>query len=374
MPDTKEKLQWHPAFYAGFQIELESEAEQLLFENEHQLGTKPKAIDILVIKKQDNYQVQKNIGRIFKKHNIIEYKSPTDSLSIDDFYRVCGYTCFYKSDTSLENSILISDLTITFVCSRYPAKLVKHLKEFLNCDVSNIETGIYYVVNNILPIQFIITSRLTQKENLWLKSLTNHLEHAKEADYLVSEYRKHKNNTLYQSVMDIIVRANIEKFREVKEMCEALKELMKDEYDAMYQYFEAKNQEIENRNREVENKYREVENRNQEVESRNREVENKYQEVENRNQEIEIQKLEIQRQKQKIESQKGEILRRGVTEGQERTLISLILRKLKKHKPLETIASELEEEPDTIKKIYDMAAAHPEDNAEKIYQYLHAAV
>ena len=45
-------LQWHPAFYAGIQIELETEANTLLFENEHQLGTKPKEIDVLIIKKE----------------------------------------------------------------------------------------------------------------------------------------------------------------------------------------------------------------------------------------------------------------------------------------------------------------------------------
>lgn len=40
-------LQWHPAFYAGIQIELEGETENLFFESEHQLGTKPKEIDVL---------------------------------------------------------------------------------------------------------------------------------------------------------------------------------------------------------------------------------------------------------------------------------------------------------------------------------------
>lgn len=44
-------LQWHPANYAGLQIELADEKEFLIFEDEHQLGTKPKAIDILIIKK-----------------------------------------------------------------------------------------------------------------------------------------------------------------------------------------------------------------------------------------------------------------------------------------------------------------------------------
>ena len=31
-------LQWHPAFYAGLQIELEAEADLLVFESEHQWG------------------------------------------------------------------------------------------------------------------------------------------------------------------------------------------------------------------------------------------------------------------------------------------------------------------------------------------------
>lgn len=47
--EEKQVLQWHPAFYAGIQIELAEEAEKLIFENEHQLGTKPKEIDVLII-------------------------------------------------------------------------------------------------------------------------------------------------------------------------------------------------------------------------------------------------------------------------------------------------------------------------------------
>lgn len=51
-------LQWHPAFYAGVQIELCEESEHLIFENEHQLGTKPKEIDVLIIKKERMYHIQ----------------------------------------------------------------------------------------------------------------------------------------------------------------------------------------------------------------------------------------------------------------------------------------------------------------------------
>ena len=48
----KEMLQWHPAFYAGIQIELAADRENLIFENEHQLGTKPMGIDVLIIKRR----------------------------------------------------------------------------------------------------------------------------------------------------------------------------------------------------------------------------------------------------------------------------------------------------------------------------------
>ena len=49
-PKRRKVLQWHPAVCAGFQVELEEEAERLEFENEHQLGTKPLEVDILITK------------------------------------------------------------------------------------------------------------------------------------------------------------------------------------------------------------------------------------------------------------------------------------------------------------------------------------
>ena len=118
---------WHPAFYAGIQIELEDDADNLVFENEHQLGKKPMEIDVLIIKKETDRPVKKNIGRIFKKYNIIEYKSPDDSLSVDDFYKVYGYTCFYKADVQYADSIPAEELSITFVSGKYPRKMIKHL-------------------------------------------------------------------------------------------------------------------------------------------------------------------------------------------------------------------------------------------------------
>ena len=95
----KTKLQWHPAFGAALRITLQDEMQYLEMHEEYLLSKKPLQMDILIIKKLRDVQIKKTIGRIFRKHNIIEYKSPDDSLSVNDFYKVYGYGCIYQSNT-----------------------------------------------------------------------------------------------------------------------------------------------------------------------------------------------------------------------------------------------------------------------------------
>ncbi len=230
MEETKEKqlLQWHMGFFAGIQIELADYGKYLEFENEHQIGKKPKSIDVLIIKKDIDRPINKNIGKIFRKYNILEYKSPTDYLSINDFYKVYGYACFFKSDTIKADEIKIEELTITFVCHKYPKKLLKHLKRH-GYPIECIERGIYYIKDEKLPIQLILTSRLSEKENMWLKSLTNTLKDKDAARKLLTEYEKHKTDSRYEAVMDLVVRANKELFQEVNRMCQALYEIFEEE-------------------------------------------------------------------------------------------------------------------------------------------------
>ncbi|MBQ9701239.1 MAG: hypothetical protein IJV71_11555, partial [Lachnospiraceae bacterium] len=183
-------LQWHPAFYASLQIELEAEADKLIFENEHTLGTKPMQIDVIVIKKETDYQVKKNLGQIFRTHNIVEYKSPDDYLSIDDFYKAYGYTCFYKASNKNVDEISVNELSITFVCKNYPKKLAEHLKEQKRMTITEKYEGIYYIVGDIIPIQLIVTSELTPENNLWLNSLTNDIKETSIINQLTREYSK----------------------------------------------------------------------------------------------------------------------------------------------------------------------------------------
>lgn len=62
-----DKTYWHPAFYADIQIELSEDADNLEFENEHQLGTNPMEIDVLIIKKETNRPLKKKHWKDIQK-------------------------------------------------------------------------------------------------------------------------------------------------------------------------------------------------------------------------------------------------------------------------------------------------------------------
>lgn len=198
------------------------------------LSNKPIQIDELVIKVHDNEKIQKNIWRIFRKHNIVEYKSPEDYLTINDFYKVYGYYCFYQSDTEHVCEIPPEELTITFICNHYPRNLIQHLEKVRKLQIKKEEPGIYYFVGDAIPIQLLITKELNLEENRWLGSLRSNIKNQSEIEAILKEYEEKKNSKLYQAAMEVITRANWEAIKEAKpSMCEALKELMAEEFQEL---------------------------------------------------------------------------------------------------------------------------------------------
>lgn len=188
-------------------------------------------IDVLIIKKRTDEIIHKNIGQIFRKHNIIEYKSPDDYISIDDFWKVYGYAMFYKAESTLVDAIKISEITITYVSTGYPQSLVRHLKENLGLGIEKKGKGIYYITKDRIPIQILVLSELSERENLWLKSLSSNIKETKTVDKIAKEYVKHQKDERYKAVMNVIVRANREHFEEAKDMCEALREIWAEDFE-----------------------------------------------------------------------------------------------------------------------------------------------
>ena len=225
----KRKLQWHPAFGAALRFTLKDEMEFLEMQEEYLLSKKPPQIDILIIKKLRDRPVKKAIGKIFRQHNIIEYKAPGDYLSINDFYKVYGYTCFYHSNTDRVKEIDPEELTITFARSRYPREMLNHLAEVRGIHAENRDKGIYYLIGDAIPMQLLITQELTQEENFWPKNLRIDLKAGREIQNIVAKYEQNRHSKDYAAVMDLITRANWKEMEADRKMCDALRELFAEE-------------------------------------------------------------------------------------------------------------------------------------------------
>ena len=186
-------------------------------------------IDVLV-KNEKHVKLKKNIGRIFRQYNIIEYKSPEDDLDIDDFYKTYAYACLYKSDTEAVDLIPADELTITFVCYHYPRNMLHKLEQDRKMAVQQQDSGIYYLIGDAIPIQLVIVPKLSMEHNYWLNNLRNDLKAGNEIKNFIESYSKNKNSKLYQALADAVMRANWEKLKEGSTMCEALKELFADDF------------------------------------------------------------------------------------------------------------------------------------------------
>ena len=223
------RLQWHPAFSAALRITLKEEMEFLEMHEEYPLSKKPPQIDVLVIKKRKDIPIRKAVGKIFRKHNIIEYKAPGDYLSVNDFYKVYGYTCFYQSNTGGVQAVEPDELTITFVCSRYPREMLRHLDEVRGIKARLQEPGIYLLTGDPIPMQLLFIPRLTQEENYWLQNLRTNLKAGSEIRDIVARYEENRHSKDYAAVMNLITRANWKEMEVDRKMCDALRELFAEE-------------------------------------------------------------------------------------------------------------------------------------------------
>lgn len=303
MSEKAEKLQWHPAFCAATELELRQDLDVLELIPEYNLSKKPLQIDLVIIKKMDwKRTLQNEIGHIMRGHNILEYKGPGDELTIDSFFKVIGYASLYKAQGIAVNKISASEVTVSFFRNAYPKALFQELKKE-GYILKKMYPGIYYVRGKVpFPVQVVVTSQLERKAHCSLRVLTTQVE-MQDAELFLEQihYLESKNErSNIDSVLQVSVNANKQVYsllRRQNEMCEALRELMKDEIE-----------------KELENK---------------------------------------------------------LEQGEKLQLIRQVIKKLQKGNSVEETADMLEEEPENIRKIYEIAATMaPDYDVEKIYQKL----
>ena len=282
-----------------------------------------------------------------------------------------------ETDKTYWHPAFFADIQIELaedVTGKYPKTLIRHLREERHYSLKKTEPGIYLVQGDFLPIQIIVTRKLSKQKNLWLKSLTNKLDTASAqnliADYLVQHCRNngeystryfchhrvvvsqrctrhrllpppcvdknnvhcthryfcnavlaHPQNKLYQSVITTIMRANQKIFQEVNSMDDIVMEIVQEKFDRKLK---------ETVDREVKKK---VEIATEEVTQ------------------------QVTQQVTKQVTQKTKLM----------DLIALIQKKCIKNKPLSVIADELEAEPNELLPVYNIVFQNPDKSIDELY-------
>ena len=179
-----DKIAWHPGFYGGLELELRRWKADLLFQEEHTLSKQPMKMDMLIIKKSRDVVIDFSYGRAFRKYNVIEYKSPEDTLSIDAFYKTIGYACLYKGTGEKENAIPEDELTVTMFCFHRPKNLLSHLEK-KGAQVRAEGSGLYHIDGKYpFPLQIVVTQELENSDEHPLRFLTKDIEIEKLQDYI----------------------------------------------------------------------------------------------------------------------------------------------------------------------------------------------
>jgi hypothetical protein len=182
---------YHNAAFSVFSYLLRKYAERGDVEliGQCELSRGPLKIDIVIIKKNSDVELEPAWSKAFRRYNLVEYKSPVDKApTLAVFDKLMGYTRLYAS----QNEVKVCDMTATLVCAREPRKLFKALKEDYGYKILRAGNGIYYIrekgwdAEKSLAIQVV-----AQESEFLLRALDNKMLDAatveKVAEFMVTE-------------------------------------------------------------------------------------------------------------------------------------------------------------------------------------------
>ena len=118
----------------------------------------------------------------------------------------------------------MSDITISVALTIFPRKLMKFLKNERMLNIQVMGDGIFYIVNEIVPIQILANKQLSPVSNLFLHNLRSNLS-TEEMLNTLQLYRERKPLDDKNVYLDRLIKANLVVFKEALNMSETLKEI-----------------------------------------------------------------------------------------------------------------------------------------------------
>ena len=240
MSDNLEVLNisWHPGFYGAAELEFLSNKGDLEFQREYNLSKEPVRMDLLIIKKLSDARIENELGHIFKKFNVVEYKNPDDALTIDDYYKTVGYACLYKGLGESVDQIPADELTISIFRESCPREMFKAMKK-MGLEIEERYPGIYYISGKqaLFDTQIIVTKQLEKETHRTLRVLSKHVQEEDVRAFVekAGKMTEPGDRNNIDAVLQVSVSANREIYEAIRRcdkiMCDALRELMKEDFE-----------------------------------------------------------------------------------------------------------------------------------------------
>jgi hypothetical protein len=169
--ERQEPTPYHNAAFNVFCYRLHKykENDDVTLSDEHRLSKEPLRIDIVVIKKNRDIELELVWAKIFRTHNLVEYKSPVDKPpTLAVFDKLIGYARIYAA----QEEVKISDMTATIICANPPEKLFEILKKDFDYEILQKDDGIYYIIQKGVAVEKNLAIQVvTEKSELLLQAL-----------------------------------------------------------------------------------------------------------------------------------------------------------------------------------------------------------
>ena len=163
--DNKDKReQWHIPFYASYEIDFRRYEDVLEIDPAHLLEQSSE-VDILSVKKVPGARIDNGIGEMYRNYNLIEYKSPNDSLGFESYLQIMGYAYLYMR---LERINSFDEVLVSLMGYNYPKKMIEELEHMgYTCDKT--EEGVYLLSHVcLIPVQVVLINKLDAEKYPWI--------------------------------------------------------------------------------------------------------------------------------------------------------------------------------------------------------------
>ncbi|MBM3237700.1 hypothetical protein FJZ31_15535 [Candidatus Poribacteria bacterium] len=134
--------------------------EQVSVNTQVEVGRLPRAIDIAVVCSQNQAQRLGSTSPFifFRRYNLLEFKSPSDPLTVDEYKRIIARAYLYMADVSMDNLSLI---TVCAVTSGKPVKVLHEVPQLVG--FSRISDALYKS-DDKLPFYVLVVAELAIEE------------------------------------------------------------------------------------------------------------------------------------------------------------------------------------------------------------------